>query len=48
MPQSLISMKKTVIIALLSSVVSIVTWESLHFVYGVDEPKQIEVKQYKK
>ena len=31
---------KFVIIAILSSVVSIVTWESLHVVYHIDEPKQ--------
>ena len=39
---------KFVIIAILSSVVSIVTWESLHVVYHIDEPKQLEVKPYKK
>ena len=31
---------KFVMIAILSSVVSIVTWESLHVVYHIDEQKQ--------
>ena len=31
---------KFVMVAILSSVVSIVTWESLHVVYHIDEPKQ--------
>jgi hypothetical protein len=39
-------MKKTLIIAVLSSVVSIVTWEALHIVYHIDEPKEIAVKEY--
>jgi len=30
---------KFVIVAILSSVVSIITWESLHVVYHIDEPK---------
>ena len=40
---------KFVIVAILSSVVSIVTWESLHGVYGIDEPtaKVAEVQKTK-
>lgn len=35
-------MKKTIIISLLASVVSIVTWEGMHVVMGVDEqPQQV-------
>tara|TARA_B100000902_G_C26513646_1_gene529824 strand:- start:294 stop:413 length:120 start_codon:yes stop_codon:yes gene_type:complete len=39
-------MGKTIIIALIASLVSITTWEWMHIVYGVDEPANITgVKQ---
>ena len=35
-------MKKTIIIALIASIVSIVTWEGMHVVMGIDEePEQV-------
>lgn len=33
-------MKKTIIISLLASFVSIVTWEGMHVVMGIDEQPQ--------
>ncbi len=40
-------MKKIIITALVSSVVSVVTWESLHIVYHIDEPKAAEIQKTK-
>lgn len=44
---NLIVMKKIIITALVSSVVSVVTWESLHIVYHIDEPKAAETQKTK-
>lgn len=35
-----INMKKTIIISLIASCVSIVTWERMHIVYGIDDQPQ--------
>ena len=41
-------MKRIIITALISSVISIVTWESLHVVYHIDEPATETVAEVQK